>query len=133
MDSLPRKRRSLVLLVALHLTALVILLLTETALVPKLAFLVSWLFFNFGWMVLLRRPAMAAALALFFLCLLIVLSKLKHEILLMTVNFVDILLIDPDTFAFLMQVFPGLGLRSAGAALLIIGALAIVWRNDVLR
>lgn len=126
-------RLAWVLLALLHGAALVILALTETAIVPKLAFLLAWAFFNLGWIVLLRRPVLAAALTLFFLCVLIALSMLKHEILLMTVNFVDLLLIDPDTFAFLMQVFPGLGLRSAGAVLLVVATLVFIWRADVLR
>ena len=39
---------------------------------------------------------------------LILLSQLKHDVLFMTVNFVDVMIIDTDTFAFLLTVFPDL-------------------------
>ena len=51
----------LIALAVLHLATLVILLATENRLVPQLAFLLSWGFFNFCWMVLLRRPVIAPA------------------------------------------------------------------------
>src|SRR5205814_4703171 len=57
------------LLAALHLAALAILIATESGPVPKLAFLFSWGFFNFCWIVLLRRPAVAAAISLAWLIL----------------------------------------------------------------
>src|ERR1700741_2199922 len=79
------------LLAVLHLAALAILLLTESRPVPQLAFLFSWGFFNFCWIVLTRRPALAAALSLAWLVLLILLSQFKHHVLLMTVNFVDLM------------------------------------------
>src|SRR5882762_1474251 len=63
----------LIVLAALHLAALIVLLATESRLVPQLAFLLSWGFFNFCWMLLLRRPAVAAAISLAFLALLILL------------------------------------------------------------
>ena len=71
-------------LVLLHLAALADPAGTEADLVPQLAFVLSWGFFNFCWMLLLRRPAVAAALSLVFLVLLILLSQFKHDILLMT-------------------------------------------------
>src|SRR5262245_46966756 len=83
----------------LHLAALAILLLTESRPVPQLAFLLSWSFFNFCWIVMTRRPALAAALSLAFLVLLIMVSRFKHDVLLMTVNFVDLMIIDPDTIS----------------------------------
>ena len=97
----------------LHLAALAILLATESRLVPQLAFLLSWGFFNFCWIVLLRRPAVAAAMSLALLVLLILLSQFKHDVLLMTVNFVDLMIIDADTVSFLMKVFPSLDVKVA--------------------
>ena len=35
----------------------------------------------------------------------------SRDVLLMTVNFVDVMVIDADTFAFLMNVFPSLGAK----------------------
>src|SRR5262245_18581750 len=121
------------LLAVLHLAALAILLLPESRPVPQVAFLLSWGFFNFSWIVLTRRPALAAALSLAFLVLLILISRFKHDVLLMTVNFVDLMIIDPDTIAFLIKVFPDLGLKTALAVALTILALILIWYFDPLR
>ena len=120
-------------LAVLHLATLVILLATENRLVPQLAFLLSWGFFNFCWMVLLRRPAIAAAISLAFLVLLILLSQFKHDVLLMTVNFIDFLIIDADTVSFLLKVFPSLDAKATVAAGLLIVALAFTWYFDPFR
>src|SRR6478752_3407393 len=115
------------LLIVLHLAALVVLFTTESGPVPQLAFLLSWGFFNFCWIALLRRPAVAAALSLAWLVLLILLSQFKHDVLLMTVNFVDLLVIDQDTVSFLIKVFPDLGFKTALALALTILALILIW------
>ena len=120
-------------LILLHLVALAIQIGTETRLVSQLAFVLSWVFYNFFWIVLLRRPTVAAAMALTFLALLILLSQFKHHVLLMTVNFVDLMMIDADTLAFLMQVFPHLDAKAALAACIVLLALAAVWRFDTVR
>ena len=120
-------------LVALHLAALAILIGTEARPVPQLAFLLSWGFYNFCWIVLLRRPAVAAALSLAFLVLLILLSQFKHDVLLMTVNFVDLMVIDADTFSFLMKVFPSLDAKAAVAVALVLLGLVLIWRFDPFR
>lgn len=122
-------RQAAVLLVP-QVAALAILLATETRWVPRLAFLLSWGFYNFAWMTLLRRPAVAGVVSLSFLVLLIALSRLKHEILLMTVNFVDFLLIDGDTFSFLIQIFPNLDTRSVIAIAVALVAIALFWKLD---
>ena len=121
------------LLVVLHLATLAILLTTESRLVPQLAFLLSWGFFNFCWIVLTRRPSVAAALSLAFLVLLILVSRFKHDVLLMTVNFVDLMIIDQDTVAFLIKVFPGLGFNTTVAIALTMLALMLIWYFDPLR
>src|SRR6266404_7536930 len=121
------------MLAALHLTALAILIGTESGLVAQMAFLLSWGFFNFCWMVLLRRPAVAAAIALAWLVVLILLSQFKHEMLLMTVNFVDLMVIDTDTFSFLMKIFPRLDAKAGIAAILLVLALVLLWYFDPFR
>ena len=118
---------------ALHLTAAVILLATEVRWLPWIVFLLSWMFWNCLWLVLLRRPAVSSAVTLAFLIVLILLSRFKHEILLMTVNFVDLMLIDRDTFLFLMQVFPRLGFTTAIAGVIATAALVWLWRLDPFR
>lgn len=123
----------LVVLAILHVAALIVLLATENRLVPQVAFVLSWGFFNFCWIALLRRPAVAAAISLAFLSLLILLSQFKHDILLMTVNFVDLMIVDADTLAFLMKLFPNLGLKVAIAVTLVIAGLLLIWRYDPFR
>ncbi len=66
-------------------------------------------------------PSTAAALSLAMIVVLILLSQFKHGILMMTATFVDVMLIDVDTFTFLLTIIPGSGLegrarRAAGAA-----------------
>jgi hypothetical protein len=124
---------AMALLVALHLAALVVLLKTEDRLVPWLASLLSWGFFNFAWMVLLRRPVVAASLSLASLVILILLSQFKHEVLLMTVNFVDLMLIDADTVSFLLQIFPNLNFKTIAALLAGVVAVITIWRFDLFR
>ena len=121
------------ILVALHLAALAILIGTEARPVPQLAFLLSWGFFNFCWIVLLRRPTMAAALSLAFLVPLILLSRFKHDMLLMTVNFVDFVVIDADTFSFLMKIVANLDAKAVVAVAVALLALVLIWRLDPFR
>jgi len=128
-----RERIGLGVLVALHVAALAILIGTESRPVPQLAFLVSWGFFNFCWIALLRRPTVAAAISLAWLVLLILLSQFKHDILLMTVNFVDLMVIDADTISFLVQVFPSLDVKAGIAIALLILALILTWHFDPFR
>ncbi|MBM3530240.1 MAG: LTA synthase family protein [Alphaproteobacteria bacterium] len=117
----------------LHFAALAILLWSEIDLVSRLAFVLAWGLFNFAWLILLRRPAAAAALSLLLIVILILLSRFKHDSLLMTVNFLDLILIDPDTTAFLFTIYPHLVWIVAGAAALVALALAVLWRLDPFR
>jgi sulfatase-like protein len=120
-------------LLSLHAIALGILMWSELDLVSRLAFVFTWGFLNFCWLALTRRPATAAALSLVLLALLILLSRFKHDIMLMTANFVDVMVIDPDTFTFLMSVFPGLWQTTALAAALSVALLIVIWRLDSFR
>src|SRR6266404_855749 len=76
--------------VAPHLAALVIMLQTETDFGSRAGFLLSWGILNFFWIALLRRPALSGALSLTLVVVLILLSRLKHDIVQMTANFVDL-------------------------------------------
>ena len=120
------------LLVVLHLAALAILFATESRPVPQLAFILSWGFFNFCWIVLLRRPAVAAAMSLAWLVLLILLSRFKLDVLLMTVNFVDLMIIDTDTVTFLLKVLH-LDTKTVIAVALLAVALTLTWYFDPFR
>src|SRR4029453_12862122 len=106
-----RLRRVLTIgiLAALHSWALAVLTLSEPDPVGKAAFLLAWGVLNALWLLLLRRPAASASLAMTLLMVLIALSAFKHEVLFMTVSFTDVLVVDTDTFWFLFDKFTELG------------------------
>ena len=89
-----------------HLAALGVMLQTETDFGSRTGFLLSWGILNFFWITLLRRPALSGALSLTLVVVLILLSRLKHDIVQMTANFVDLMVIDRDTAAFLLRSSP---------------------------
>lgn len=120
-------------LVALHLAALAIMLLSEDGTVGKLTFLLSWGLVNLLWIAVLRRPLAAGALSLVMLVTLILLSRLKHDVIWMTVNFLDVLIIDTDTIAYLFAIFPNLGAILAACALAAVPIGWWIWRRDTLR
>jgi len=91
-----------------HLAALAVMLQTETDLSARIGFLLSWGILNFFFIALLRRPALSGALSLTLVVVLVLLSRLKHDVVQMTANFVDLMVIDRDTAAFLFTIFPNL-------------------------
>ena len=117
----------------LHLAALGVMVWSEYAPEQKLAFLLTWGFLNFFWLVLTRRPAVSAALSLAMIALLILLSLLKYKVLWMTVDFVDLMVIDPDTIAFLFTIFPSLGWMAVLTVGVLVPLLVLLWRFDALR
>jgi hypothetical protein len=123
-------RLAWVCLAVLHLAALGILLWSEVGLVPRVAFVLTWGFLNFTLLVVLRRPMAAAALTLGLMACLIVLSQFKHGILLMTVNFLDIMIADFDSIAFLLAVYPNLGWTVMAVAAVVLPAIALLWWFD---
>lgn len=94
--------------VLLHLAALTCLFLTESDLLGQSLFLLTWGLLNFAWLLVLRRPAISAALSLAMIAVVILVSQFKFDITWMTITFLDILIIDTDTFAFLLKIFPDL-------------------------
>jgi len=121
-------------LAVLHLAALVLLLLTEYYEFPYIVgFLLAWGILNFVWLAVLRRPAVAAMLSLTMIVILIQLSKYKVSIVAQTVNFMDVMVIDPATVAYLFALFPGFRVYVAIAIGLLALALALLWRLDALR
>ena len=79
----------------LYTAALVVMTATEVDLATKATFLLAWALLNFFWLAVLRRPSIAALLSLAMVVALILLSQFKHDKLMMTVNFVDLMIIDP--------------------------------------
>lgn len=116
-----------------HLAALGILLQTETDFGSRLVFLLCWGALNFSWIALLRRPALSGALSLTMIVVLVLLSRLKHDIVQMTVNFVDLMMIDRDSVAFLFTIFPSLRWSAVISALLIVPLMVALWRLDPFR
>lgn len=122
-----------IVLAVFHFAALAILVWSEADFVGRLAFVLAWGLLNFLALLVLRRPLAAAALSLTFVVLLILLSRFKHGVLLMTVNFLDLWIIDQDTVTFLFKVFPDLGVMVMVGAALILPAIAALWWFDPLR
>ena len=116
-----------------HLAALAVMLQTEADFGSRVGFLLSWGILNFFWIALLRRPALSGALSLTLVVVLILLSRLKHDIVQMTANFVDLMVIDRDTAAFLFTVFPNLRWSVIGAAFLTIPLMYALWWLDPFR
>ena len=79
---------------------------------------------------LVRRPTVAALISLEMLLALTLLSRFKFDKLWMTVDFVDVMIIDRDTTAFLLAIFPSLRWWILLAAAATVVAVAIAWRLD---
>lgn len=108
---------------AFHIAAFAVLIATEVNLRGALIFLATWGFLNFFWLALVRRPGIASGLSLAIVIVLVLLSHLKHDVMLLTANFVDLMVVDTDSVRFLYMIYPNLGwLTALGVAL---GAAAI--------
>ena len=83
---------------------------TEVRPVGMAVFLLVWIMLNCLWLTLLRRPTVAALISLEILIALTLLSRFKFDKLWMTIDFVDVMIVDRDTTAFLLETFPGLAL-----------------------
>ena len=116
-----------------HLAALAMMVETETDFSSRICFLLSWGILNFFWLALLRRPALSGALSLTLVVVLILLSRLKHDVVQMTANFVDLMVIDRDSAAFLFTIFPHLRWSVVGACTVIIPLMYALWWLDPFR
>ncbi len=120
-------------LAAFHIVAIGLMLWSERSLPAAAAFVLTWGLLNFFWIMVLRRPAAAAALSLAMLVVLILLARLKQSVLFMTIDFVDLMIIDKDTFAFLLTVFPNLAWTVAGLVALAVPLLVLIFWGDPFR
>ena len=116
-----------------QLAALAVMFQTETDLSSRTGFLLSWGILNFFWIALLRRPALSGALSLTLVVVLVLLSRLKHDVVQMTANFVDLMVIDRDTAAFLFTIFPRLRWSVIAAAAVTIPLMYALWWLDPFR
>jgi hypothetical protein len=121
------------LIVALHGAALGLMFWSEVGVAPKVAFCFTWGLLNFFWLAVLRRPAVAAALSLVMIVVLILLSWLKYEIIRMTANFLDVVIINSDTVGFLLTIKPDLEGKVLLALALVLPALTLLWWVDPFR
>ena len=128
-----RDRIVLCLVAALHLVALFMMAATEADLVDKAAFLLAWAVLNCFWLALVRRPAVATLISLELVAALTLLSRFKYDKLWITVDFVDLMIIDRDTAAFLLAAFPSLRGWIALAATVTAALLIVAWRFDRYR
>ena len=121
------------LVVTLHLVASGVLVATEHGPFATTLSLLAWVFVNCLFLLVLPRPGVSAALALILMALLIALSRFKFGILQLTLTFLDFLIIDRDTFSFLLSVFPRLRTLLIVAGFVAVPALWLIWRVDPFR
>jgi len=120
-------------IVAVHLVGLAILLSTEYGPFAIALSVLAWVFVNCFLLVVLQRPGICAALSLALIVILIALSHFKFGILQLTLTFLDFLIIDRDTFSFLLSVFPRLQMQLMMAGLVAVPLLWLTWRFDPFR
>jgi hypothetical protein len=123
----------LVLLAAFYLGGIGVMLWSEVGTVPKLVFLLTFGVINCFWLAVLRRPLVSAALTLTMTVALILLSRLKYDIIWMTANFLDVWIINRDTISFLFSVKPDLAGKLLTALALTLPALVLLWWVDSFR
>src|SRR5258707_15175902 len=111
-----------------HVGALAIMAFTEYALEQRLAFLLAWGLLNGFWLAVVRRPVVSGAISLTIVVGLVLLSELKYKVLWMTVNFVDLMVIDRDTIDFLLTIFPVLRSISRTSISAVIPTLVLLLR-----
>jgi hypothetical protein len=120
-------------IVAIHLAALATMVWSEIGPVPTAAFIATWGLVNFIWLVLLGRPALSAALTFVLMTVLIVISRFKFQVLWMTASFIDVMIINSDTFAYLGTVFPRVRTMAIVALIVAIPIMVLLWRLDPFR
>ncbi|WP_347337151.1 sulfatase-like hydrolase/transferase [Bradyrhizobium lablabi] len=118
---------------AIHLAGLAVLLTTEYGPFAIMLSVLAWVFVNCFLLVVLQRPGVCAAIALAFIVVLITLSHFKFGILQLTLTFLDFLIIDRDTFSFLLSVFPKLQMQLIVAGGVAVPLLWLIWRFDPFR
>jgi hypothetical protein len=128
-----RNRIGIACVAALQLGALYVLFTTEYGPFAITLSLLAWLFANCVVLVLLPRPGIAAALCLLLTVVLVALSRFKFDILQLSLTFLDFLIIDRDTFSFLLSVFPRLKQPLLFAVITAVPVLWLIWRTDPFR
>ena len=125
--------RRLALIALPHVLALAVMLATESSITAMAAFLLAWGIFNSVAIALTRRPLFSGLVSLTLMTLLVLLSQFKYHVLMMTANFVDLMILDTDTVSFLFTIFPGLKIAVALSVAALVPLLIGAWRFDRLR
>jgi hypothetical protein len=120
-------------LVLLHAGALILLAATERSFTGATVFLLLWIILNCLCLLLVSRPTFAALISLEILLTLTLLSRFKFDKLWMTIDFVDLMIIDRDTTAFLFAIFPSLRWWIAIATVATLVAIVVAWQFDAFR
>jgi hypothetical protein len=128
-----RDALQIALVASFHLASLAIMAFTEADFVSKLCFLLAWGILNFFWLGLTRRPAVSAGLSLLMIVILVLVSRLKYDIIWMTANFLDVMIIDNDTISFLLSIVPGLTRNIVISVFVVLPLIALLWRLDTYR
>lgn len=126
-------REALCLALLLHAGAVVLMAATEVHPAGMTVFLLVWIMLNCLCLTLLRRPTVAALISLEILIALTLLSRFKFDKLWMTIDFVDVMIVDHDTTAFLLETFPGLRWWILLAVAVTAVMIVIAWRLDRYR
>src|ERR1700749_4416233 len=116
-----------------QLAALILMLQTETDFGSRLCFILSWGLLNAFWIALLRRPALSGALSLTMVVVLVLLSRLNHDVAHMAVNLVELMVIDRGSTAFLFTIFPNLRWSAIAAGLVTLPLMYALWWLDPFR
>jgi hypothetical protein len=121
------------LLVGFHLAAIAIMIWSEVDLVARAAFVLTWGLLNFVWLVLLRRPVISSALSLAMIAFLVVLSRFKHDVVQMTVGFIDLMIVDYDSLDFLFNILPSLRWSVPVVVFAVVSLLVLIWSLDTFQ
>src|SRR5580704_5253652 len=116
-----------------HLIAFVTMVATEWTVTARTAFVLAWGILNFFWLALFGRPALAGLLSLTMMTVLVLLSQLKYHVLMMTANFVDLMIVDTDTVSFLFTIYPALRWIVALSLLTLVPFVVLAWQLDPFR
>jgi hypothetical protein len=138
--SLPRLRSvdfryavGIAVLAAIHCAAIGILVLTEHDVAAQAAFILAWFFVNCFLLILTGRPLVSGALSLALAITLIALSQFKYGVVMTTVTFIDVMLVDASTFSFLLRATPGLAVKIAAGLGIAIPLMVLLWRLEPFR
>jgi Sulfatase len=118
---------------SLHGLAIILMAATEVDPLAMALFLLVWAMLNCLWLALVCRPSVAALISLELLVALTLLSRFKYDKLWMTIDFVDVLIVDRATSAFLLATFPALRWWIVLSAAATVAATIVAWRLDRFR